>query len=265
MIIYKTTNLINGKFYIGQDSNNDNSYLGSGLLIGKAIKKYGKQNFSKEILEYCETKEQLNEREKFWIDALSATTLGYNISFGGTGGDLFNCLSEDKKTENILKKSINAKIKNIMHEKNFFDCWVDRYGIDEAKIKLDEFKEKQSKLQQEKEKIKLEKIKEIYGDLVLSHFKTMTIDEIHKKFKGVISKKHIRFILKDSKINVLTRKGCNEAAENGMSKLSCEDVLNIISLKENKKRKEIAKIYNMSIGQISLVLNRKSYKKCHEK
>jgi group I intron endonuclease len=104
MIIYKTTNLVNGKFYIGQDSNNDPNYLGSGLLINKAIKKYGKNNFLKEVLENCNSKEELDEKEKFWISNLSATTIGYNISFGGTGGDLYNCLSEEEKINNIKIK-----------------------------------------------------------------------------------------------------------------------------------------------------------------
>lgn len=47
MIIYKTTNLINGKIYIGFDSHNNPEYFGSGKLIKMALKKYGTSNFKK--------------------------------------------------------------------------------------------------------------------------------------------------------------------------------------------------------------------------
>lgn len=102
MIIYKTTNTINGKFYVGQDSKNNPEYLGSGILLNKAIKKYGEQFFVKEILEYCSSKEELNEKEKFWIEKLKAKELGYNVADGGSGG---NTYTEETKTRvsNLLK------------------------------------------------------------------------------------------------------------------------------------------------------------------
>lgn len=50
MIIYKTTNLINGKIYIGKDKHNNSKYLGSGRRLIKAIQKYGRDFFLKEII-----------------------------------------------------------------------------------------------------------------------------------------------------------------------------------------------------------------------
>ncbi len=75
MIIYKTTNLINGKFYVGKDASNNPNYYGSGLLLAKAIKKYGKENFKKEILEECQSLKDLNIREKYWIASLDACAI----------------------------------------------------------------------------------------------------------------------------------------------------------------------------------------------
>ena len=109
MIIYKTTNLVNGKFYVGKDVNKGPNYLGSGLLLNRAIEKYGRSNFVKEVLEEC-TKENINDREIYWIDKLDATNkeIGYNISIGGTGGDTF--------TNNPNKEEVRKKFRRKMSD-----------------------------------------------------------------------------------------------------------------------------------------------------
>lgn len=71
--IYLTTNLINGKQYIGQHKGKPtDKYYGSGTNIVKAIQKYGKENFKKEILCYCSTREEADEKEKFYIAEFNA-------------------------------------------------------------------------------------------------------------------------------------------------------------------------------------------------
>ena len=86
MIVYKTTNLINNKIYVGQDSKNNPNYFGSGKYIWSAIKKHGKENFIKEILCECSCKEELDEMEKYWIKELDCKVPnGYNIADGGEG------------------------------------------------------------------------------------------------------------------------------------------------------------------------------------
>lgn len=77
--IYKTTNMINNKFYIGQSINLSSSYLGSGKILKLAILKYGKKKFKKEIIEVC-TESELNDREIYWIKKLKPY---YNIDGGG--------------------------------------------------------------------------------------------------------------------------------------------------------------------------------------
>lgn len=109
MIIYKTTNLLNGKFYIGKDEKNNPKYLGSGLLLKKAIKKYGKENFIKEILEFCDSIEILFEREKYWIKETQAQTLGYNIASGGRGGKTYTKETSQRVSEKIKKTKEERK------------------------------------------------------------------------------------------------------------------------------------------------------------
>ena len=110
-IIYKTTNAINGRFYIGKDRHNDPHYLGSGLLLRKAINKYGKNNFKKDILEHCKTLKELNEKEIYWIEKLGATkrNVGYNIAKGGMGGDTLSCIPTNRKREIFRKISAARK------------------------------------------------------------------------------------------------------------------------------------------------------------
>jgi len=84
--VYKTTNLTNGKFYIGVHSTSDanDSYLGSGSLLKRAINKYGIENFSKVILECCDTRERALAVEASLVnEALIADAQCYNITIGG--------------------------------------------------------------------------------------------------------------------------------------------------------------------------------------
>jgi hypothetical protein len=88
MIVYEIRNKINGKSYIGQHSSKElGSYWGSGKLIRFAIEKYGIENFERIILERCNTKDELNESEKYWIKEKNTIANGYNLTEGGTGGD----------------------------------------------------------------------------------------------------------------------------------------------------------------------------------
>lgn len=84
--IYETTNTINKKTYIGQHKSIqfDPNYKGSGILITKALKKYGKDNFHTKIIEWCETSKQLDEREQHHIaEARKTGKCEYNIASGG--------------------------------------------------------------------------------------------------------------------------------------------------------------------------------------
>lgn len=87
--IYKTTNLIDGKIYIGQHKYDkeelDKKYIGSGVILNRAIKKYGIKNFKCEIIEFCPNLKILDEREIYWISYYDSIQTGYNILEGGKG------------------------------------------------------------------------------------------------------------------------------------------------------------------------------------
>lgn len=90
MIIYKVTNLINGKCYIGQTSRKLEvrwkAHLGSShcTALHNAILKYGKDSFMVEQIDSAETQEELNEKEIYWIKFYnSLSPNGYNLSIGG--------------------------------------------------------------------------------------------------------------------------------------------------------------------------------------
>ena len=121
MFIYMTENLVNGKKYIGMCTRNDDEYLGSGKLIKNAIKKYGKENFKRVILEECETIEQLSEAEERLIEKYNAveSDMFYNLSHGGLGGnpktvkEYWNNLSAEERSErNRHCRGWNVKGKN---------------------------------------------------------------------------------------------------------------------------------------------------------
>ncbi|MBQ2395859.1 MAG: GIY-YIG nuclease family protein [Bacteroidales bacterium] len=122
--IYLTKNIVNGKSYVGKHTYRgkdsfDKNYLGSGYLLKRAIKKYGKDNFIQEILEYTSSKEENAEREVFWIKELNTLVPnGYNIDKGGTGGGVY-LSSENSKFiqlytwENYTEEERNERIEKM--------------------------------------------------------------------------------------------------------------------------------------------------------
>ena len=90
--IYKITNLINNKIYIGkhQTKKLNDRYMGGGICINEAYKKYGKENFKKEILFVFDTYEEMNNKEiEIVNDGFIKRKDVYNISIGGDGGAKF--------------------------------------------------------------------------------------------------------------------------------------------------------------------------------
>lgn len=88
IFLYETRNLKTGKIYVGVHNGDPNdSYLGSGVLLTRAIKKYGKQEFSRIILEVFDNEEDAYLRERQIVnEQFIARDDTYNVMLGGVGG-----------------------------------------------------------------------------------------------------------------------------------------------------------------------------------
>lgn len=104
--IYKTTNQLNGKTYIGYHSTKDlnDSYLGSGKILKQAIEKHGIDNFTKEILYIFPTREEALQKESEIVDeAFVMDSNTYNMKLGGEGG--FDHTWNDPKRIEAIRES----------------------------------------------------------------------------------------------------------------------------------------------------------------
>ncbi len=120
--IYLTVNKITNKKYIGMcKKTHDKNYLGSGKLLKNAIKKYGRENFERIILQECETFEELSLAEEHWIEKYNAVIDKnfYNLTSGGFGGNS-DYLKEywNSFTEEERKTCRNWKKRNLFGQNN---------------------------------------------------------------------------------------------------------------------------------------------------
>lgn len=156
--IYKTTNNLSGKYYIGMHStdNLEDGYIGSGKRLRYSINKYGEENHTREILEFCKTRKELKSREEEIVNLneiakqdcinLVVGGIGFNgiysieacIKGGKTAGDIY---SKRLKTDEIFKhkdsliKSIRLKKLHKSGKVKPFD-WSGRKHTEEAKKKM---------------------------------------------------------------------------------------------------------------------------------
>ena len=112
--VYKITNKVNGKIYIGahQTSNLNDGYMGSGIALKRAIRKYGMQNFEKEYLLVCSSLEEMYSIEKVLVnESFLKRKDVYNIKEGGFGGFL---VTFKQRSKAALNKWHNSSVmKNV--------------------------------------------------------------------------------------------------------------------------------------------------------
>ena len=154
--IYKTTNLVNNKYYIGMHStdNLEDGYLGSGNRLRLAIRKHGKENFKRDILEFCESRIELQKLEKeiVTINEIAKKDC-MNLRIGGEGGwfveihhkafkeklindEEFRNNYSLKQSENTKKAILEGRIKTW---KELYD-WTGKKHSEETKELMSEIK-----------------------------------------------------------------------------------------------------------------------------
>lgn len=163
--IYKTTNLLNNKFYVGMHSTNDliDGYLGSGKRLRRSLVKYGIENFKCEILEYHNDRKSLAKREREIVNLeLINEELCLNLMIGGEGGRGFisdeqqryrsHCggvaNSKRLKDDDIFRKKHSERVSKIMKQnhkdgKIKYDTFTGKKHTDDSKNKMRLFASKQ--------------------------------------------------------------------------------------------------------------------------
>jgi hypothetical protein len=178
--VFVTTNLINGKQYVGDHSSNDlecwktKHYLGSGKIIIKAVEKYKKENFSRKILEFFPTKQEAFDAQEKYIKQFNTLNIngGYNVSPSG-GHGAKKCWSENSKEQmsrSMLGKN-KGKVpwnKGMKMSKEF--CEKTLKGIIETRTPLQKLKRsntkkiKEIKQRKERKQYTITKIRKPFSD-----------------------------------------------------------------------------------------------------
>jgi group I intron endonuclease len=146
-----TTNLVNGMRYIGKHHGEINdSYIGSGSKLLQDVKKFGKENFKKEILYISQNEEENCKKEEEFIAAFNAvkSPLFYNIHTGGSGGNTIAGYSPEERAE--LKKKCSERVKgegNPMYGKHHSEITKQkiRENRDTSYMQTDEYRKNMSK------------------------------------------------------------------------------------------------------------------------
>lgn len=139
--VYEITNNINGKKYIGKRKCScnieDDCYMGSGAALTLAKKKYGSHNFSKKIIEVCNTEDDAYKREEYWINHFNAVESDeyYNLIEGGKN-------NKYKKMTKSQRAKMNKKKRKMGLYKEYYErrdaAWkiVSRARYEDAKVIL---------------------------------------------------------------------------------------------------------------------------------
>lgn len=137
MIIYKITNKLNGKTYIGQTrktvAERIKGHIYDKSRVGKEIIEFGQENFDISVIDSADTQQELDELERFWIAFYNSQENGYNVLLGGKPTkEEFKLLHKFPRTKKKKRKKVKTikvtktkKISFLEAEKKRIDCYLD--------------------------------------------------------------------------------------------------------------------------------------------
>ncbi|WP_010291312.1 NUMOD3 domain-containing DNA-binding protein [Kurthia massiliensis] len=185
--IYVTRNKLNGTLYLGQHTAWKKNYLGSGILIVKAIKKYGEENFERIIIDVAHNQEKLDDLETMYINeffgyCIATSKKWYNIKSGSQhGGSCFAGKSEEEMMEirEKLSESLKGKKLSDDHKRKLSEAHKGKKLSDETKHKLSEINKGNHHTEETKKKMRENNIK-FWKGKKLSEDHKRKLSESHK-------------------------------------------------------------------------------------
>lgn len=259
--VYMTTNLINGKKYIGKHKSKkfNKWYKGSGILITNAMKKYGKTNFYTQILQWCKTEYELLAREKAWILMYNAVKDPnfYNISYGETGPHKFSeetrQIMRDKKLGKHLSEEHKAKIGNSLRGRPGRPMTQEHkemlMKINTGRVMPEEERKRRSIIMKNSERVK-EKNKELGAKRKGLPGKPLSEETKEKIRQANLGKK----LSEETKIKI------GESSKNiRHGKLPYETVMGIVKDADTLSFEQLKKKYNISLHSIQSILYGETY------
>jgi hypothetical protein len=185
-IVYETTNLINGKKYIGKHTtkNLDDGYLGSGILLRKDIKRYGKENFERIILAEFDTEEDAYKYESKLVTLKeSKDTSYYNSIPGGCG--ISSEMWKDQKYREMKTRGIKLLWEDDEFRNMMSISLIERWKNEEFRKKMSDMQKNEDFLKMQKEKgiqqWKDPKMREILHKAIIDRCSTPEYKEKMKK------------------------------------------------------------------------------------
>jgi hypothetical protein len=217
--IYKITNNANQKYYIGahKTTNINDNYFGSGVALKRAIEKYGKENFTKEIICFCKTENDMYIKEK---ELVILNENSYNMTRESHGGfshiDIFGDNNIMRKSKEAREKvSIKMKqIRNDPFKKNYLNS-ISKRNLEKAILKNTGKKRPEHSIlmkQKGQLKEKWDKDKENMRNKLSSYFEVTSPDNIKyitNRLEDFCKENNLSYttLWKTSKTNISPKKG----------------------------------------------------------